>query len=137
MLAGAIESTAVVYHPRDPRRQRLHRFLPRFLLTAALLAAPVASRSYAKPLLLDRPDLHAHFWLSYGLSLTITEVLEGPEPAWGPQLGTGWALVIATGAVGALGLVKELTDDVFSGDDLLADGLGLLLNVGVQLVIEF
>lgn len=102
-----------------------------------LLIAALATSARADPLLLDRPDLHAHFWLSYGVALTVTEVLEGPEPEWGPKLGTGWALVIATGAVGALGLVKELTDEEFSNEDLLADTLGLLLNVGVQLTVEF
>jgi hypothetical protein len=60
-----------------------------------------------RPLYLDRPDLHAHFWLSYGLALTTTEVLEGPEPQWGPSLGTGMGLAISTGAVGALGLFEQ------------------------------
>lgn len=106
-------------------------------MRALLLTLALLSPARADPLLLDRPDLHAHFWLSYGLSLTVTEVLEGPTPEWGPQLGTGWALVIATAAVGALGLGKELTDDEFSGEDLAADAFGLLLNVGVQLVVEF
>ncbi len=96
---------------------------------------PLASG--ARPLVLDRPDLHAHFWVSYGLALTLTEVLEGPEPAWGPQLGTGWALVIASGAVAALGGVKELLDDPADGADLAADGLGLLANGVLQYAVQF
>ena len=105
----------------------------RALILTLMLASPVS----AKPLLLDRPDLHAHFWLSYGLAMTLTEVLEGPRPEWGPQLGTGWALLIATGAVGLLGVGKELADSTFSGDDLVADSLGLGMNALLQVTIEF
>ena len=91
-----------------------------------------------RPLYLDRPDLHAHFWLSYGLALNTTEVLEGPEPQWGPSLGTGMGLAISTGAVGALGLFKEwVVDDEVSGEDLVADALGLALNAVVQVLIVF
>lgn len=105
-------------------------------LGVVLLASSPARAD--RPLLLDRPDLHAHFWLSYGLSLTATEVLEGPTPTWGPQLGTGRALAISTGGVAALGLFKELVvDDVVGTDDLLADAAGLLANVLVQLLVDF
>lgn len=100
-----------------------------------LAAAPARAEP---PLHLDRPDLHAHFWLSYGLSLTLTEVLEGPEPSWGPALGTARATALATGAVAALGLAKEyVVDDAPDGADLLADALGLLANVAVQALVEF
>ena len=105
----------------------------RCVLLCLLLASPAA----AKPLLLDRPDLHAHFWVSYGLALTLTEVLEGPQPTWGPNLGTPRALAVATAAVGALGLLKEVLDDPGDPQDLLADGLGLAANALLQLVVEF
>ncbi len=98
-----------------------------------MLAAP----SSAEPLYLDRPDLHAHFWASAALSLTLTEVLEGPDPEWGPQLGTGWATLIASGVVGAIGLGKELIDPQLDPADLLADGLGLGLNAAIQFTLEF
>lgn len=104
------------------------------LVVLLLLAAPGRA---ADPLLLERPDLHAHFWLSYGASLTLTEVLEGPQPAWGPAWGTGWALLAATAAVGALGLTKELLDHEVDGADLLADGLGLAANALLQVTVEF
>ena len=105
-------------------------------LAASLCAASPARAE--KPLWLDRPDLHAHFWLSYGLALTASEVLEGPEPAWGPQLGTGRALAVSTGTVAALGLFKELVlDDAVGADDLVADALGLALNAAVQVMIQF
>lgn len=104
----------------------------------ALASLCMVGSAQAKPLALDRPDLHAHFWLSYGLALSLTEVLEGPEPTWGPRLGTGWATLIATGAVGALGLAKEyLIDDQADGADLVADALGLGLNAVVQFTIRF
>lgn len=103
-------------------------------LCLVLLGGPARA---ADPFLLDRPDLHAHGWLSFGLALTLTEVLEGPEPEWGPGLGTLWATLIASGAVGLLGLGKELSDDVFSWDDLAADGAGLLLNAAVQVTLRF
>jgi hypothetical protein len=107
-----------------------------FTLASVLLAMSPARAD--RPLLLDRPDLHAHFWLSYGLSLTATEILEGPSPTWGPQLGTGRALVLSTGGVAALGLFKEFViDDVVGKDDLLADAAGLLANVLVQLLVDF
>jgi len=107
-------------------------------LTLALTLATSSPARADKPLWLDRPDLHAHFWLSYGLALTATEVLEGPAPAWGPRLGTGRALAVSTGAVAALGLFKELgLDDAVGGDDLIADALGLALNAAVQVIIEF
>lgn len=91
----------------------------------------------ADPLFLDRPDLHAHFWVSYGLALTLTEVLEGPEPSWGPKLGTGRALLVATGSVALLGVVKELLDDRADGTDLVADGLGLAANGVLQYLVQF
>lgn len=108
-------------------------------LAAAVLAAwaPGAARADS-PLLLDRPDLHAHFWISYGLALTTTELLEGPQPDWGPQLGTGPALGIATAGVAALGLLKEVAlDTAIDGDDLIADAAGLLANVALQLLVDF
>ncbi|MEZ4474104.1 MAG: hypothetical protein R3F60_25615 [bacterium] len=105
----------------------------RVALSLCLLATPAAAR----PLLLDRPDLHAHFWVSYGLSLTLTEVLEGPEPTWGPALGTGPALAIATGAVAAIGIGKELLDDHVDAGDLTADALGLLTQAVLQLTVSF
>lgn len=105
------------------------------LLTVALLC-PQPRAQAALPTT-DRPDLHAHFWLSFGLSLLLTEILEGPDPQWGPQLGTGWATLIATGAVGLLGLTKELIDPRFDSSDLLADLGGLGLNVLVQWTIDF
>ena len=87
---------------------------------------------------LERPDLHAHFWLSYGLSLTVTEILEGPRPRWGPQVGTYWAAAWATVGVGALGLLKELAlDSAVDTDDLVADGLGLAANWMVQVGVDF
>lgn len=107
--------------------------MKRILLVLAL-AGPARA---ADPLLLERPDLHAHFWVSYALSLTLTEILEGPEPSWGPQWGTGWALLAATGVVGLLGLTKELVDDELGGEDLAADALGLGLNAGLQFAIDF
>ena len=108
--------------------------LAALILCAALVPRPARAED---PLLLRRPDLHAHFAISYGLSLTLTEILEGPEP-WSPALGEGWALVIATGAVGALGLAKEIwLDDAIDGDDLIADGLGLGLNALVQVTLGF
>ncbi len=107
----------------------------RLIACCLLTAAPARAE---RPLWLDRPDLHAHFWLSYGLSLTLTEVLEGPAPAWGPDLGTGRALAISTAGVAALGLFKEFAvDDEVGSGDLLADALGLLANAAVQLLIDF
>lgn len=118
---------------------RLHVTGPRFasvLFALGLAATPRAG--FAAPLWLDRPDLHAHFWLSYGVSLTLTEVLEGPDPRWGPQLGTGPALALSTGVVGALGLFKELVvDDTVGTDDLAADVAGLLANVVLQVFVPF
>jgi hypothetical protein len=112
-----------------------HRRVRRLIVPILLAAAPARAE---RPLWLDHPDWHAHFWVSYGLSLTLTEVLEGPEPSWGPDLGTGAALGIATGSVAALGLFKEfVVDDEVGQGDLLADGLGLLANVAVQLLIDF
>ena len=106
-----------------------------FAAAAALLPATAHAD---RPLLLDRPDLHAHFWLSYGLALTTTEILEGPTPTWGPQLGTGRALAIGTGSVAALGLLKEFAiDKEPSWDDLAADAAGLLANVALQLLVDF
>ena len=109
----------------------------RALLPLALLGVLAAPARAADPLLLERPDLHAHFWLSYALSLTLTEVLEGPEPSWGPALGTTVAVLIASGVTGALGLTKEVVDDEFSSADLAADGLGILANVALQYTVEF
>ena len=87
---------------------------------------------------LERPDLHAHFWLSYGLSLTVTEILEGPEPGWGPQMGTFRGTAWATLGVGALGLLKELVLDSAAGtDDLAANGLGLAANWLIQVSVDF
>jgi hypothetical protein len=92
----------------------------------------------ADPLLLERPDLHAHFWASFGMALTLTEVLEGPDPTWGPQWGTGWATLAATGVVGLIGVLKEVAaDDAVDSDDLLADGLGLALNAALQFTVRF
>lgn len=108
--------------------------MKRAILALLCLAAPARAE---RPFLLDRPDLHAHFWVSYGLALTLTEILEGPTPEWGPQLGTGWSVLIATGAVGLLGLTKELIDEEFGTGDLLADFLGLSLNALVQFTIDF
>jgi hypothetical protein len=109
----------------------------RALLPVALVGALAAPAEAADPLLLDRPDLHAHLWLSYALSLTLTEILEGPEPKWGPALGTTVAVLVASGVTGALGLTKELVDDEFSGADLTADGLGILANVALQYTVDF
>lgn len=104
------------------------------ILLSACLAAPAAA---ADPLLLERPDLHAHFWASFALSLTLTEILEGPEPSWGPAIGTGWALLSATAAVGAVGVAKELLDAEASGEDLAADALGLATNALLQVTVVF
>jgi hypothetical protein len=104
----------------------------------ALVALCTTGPAQADPLALDRPDLHAHFWLSYGLALSLTEVFEGPDPTWGPQWGTGWATLFATGIVGAIGLAKEyVIDDQADGADLVADALGLGLNAAVQFTISF
>lgn len=105
------------------------------LLIASLgLAAP----SQADPLGLDRPDLHAHAWISYGLALTLTEVLEGPTPTWGPRWGTTVAVGVASGAVALLGLAKEyLVDAEADGADLIADAIGIGANVLLQYTIEF
>ena len=103
------------------------------LIAVLLLAGPVRATEVS----LDRPDLHAHFWASFALSLTLTEVLEGPEPTWGPGWGTGWALLTASVSVAALGLAKELTDDSVDGADLVADALGLTANALLQVSIEF
>lgn len=105
------------------------------LLVASLTIAHPAG---ADPLGLDRPDLHAHAWLSYGIALTLTEVFEGPEPAWGPAWGTDVALLVASGAVAALGLAKEyLIDDRADRADLLADAIGIGANVVLQYTIQF
>jgi hypothetical protein len=106
-------------------------------LAAIVLIGALRPAQAADPLLLNRPDLHAHTWLSFSLALTLTEVLEGPDPAWGPGLGTLWATVIASGAVGLLGVAKELSDDPGSGADLVADATGLLLNGLVQVTLRF
>ena len=76
--------------------------------------------------------------MSYGLALTLTEVLEGPEPRWGPRLGTGKATLIATGVVAIVGLLKEYAvDDQADGADLVADALGLGLNAALQFTVDF
>jgi len=107
----------------------------RAIVAALILAGPARA---GPPLYLDRPDLHAHFWVSYGLALTVTEVLEGPDPTWGPALGTGWALAIATAGVGALGLAKELLIDRRAGGaDLAADAAGLGANAVLQVTVRF
>lgn len=108
------------------------------MIVAGLVVSLGAGRSFAAdPLLLDRPDLHAHFWLSYGVALTLTEILEGPEPGWGPGWGTAAATGVATVVVGLLGVAKELTDAQAQGDDLLADALGLAANALLQFTVEF
>ncbi|MGK0361799.1 MAG: hypothetical protein ACI9U2_004117 [Bradymonadia bacterium] len=113
------------------------RLLPLFLI--GCLAVPAQADPPGPDwFLLDRPDLHAHLWLSYGLALTLTEVLEGPEPGWGPQWGTTKATLIATGIVGAIGLLKEyVVDDRADGADLVADALGLGLNAALQFTVSF
>ncbi|MCA9546209.1 MAG: hypothetical protein KC613_17515 [Myxococcales bacterium] len=105
-------------------------------LTLGLTLPAWAARA-DDPLLLKRPDLHAHAWASFGMALVLTEVLEGPEPAWGPGWGTGWATLTATGVVGLIGVVKELTDDQVTGSDLVADAVGLLANVVLQYSLAF
>lgn len=111
------------------------RLLP--LVCVAALSAP-AQATCDRPLCLDRPDLHAHGWVSYGLALTLSEVLEGPQPAWGGQLGTARATLVATGVVAVIGLLKEyVVDDQADGADLVADALGLGLNAIVQLTVPF
>lgn len=110
--------------------------LRNLIISAALLGTPTPSQA-DDPLLLDRPDLHAHFWVSYGLSLTTTELLEGPQPRWGPQWGTARATLVASTGVALIGLAKELSDDHVDGGDLLADALGILANVLVQTLVEF
>jgi hypothetical protein len=110
----------------------------RLALVALCLLPAAPARAAEHDLLLDRPDLWAHFAVSYGLSLTLTTFLAGPAPAWGPQLGTGRALAISTAAVGALGLFKEfVVDDEPGGDDLIADAIGLATCAGFELVIHF
>ncbi|MFN3197691.1 MAG: hypothetical protein ACE366_04645 [Bradymonadia bacterium] len=116
--------------------------MPRFtgpaLATAFAVGLACAGPAHADdPFYLNRPDLHAHFWVSYGLSLTATEVLEGPQPDWGPQWGTGKATLVASVGVGLIGIAKELTDERIDGGDLLADALGILANVLVQSLVEF
>jgi len=96
-----------------------------------------ASTSTADPLGMERPDLHAHYWASFGVALVLTEVLEGPEPSWGPALGTAWATVTATALVGGLGLVKELTDARVDAQDLWADVAGLTTQALLQWVVVF
>lgn len=120
--------------PRSCRRSRAPLAPALAVALATLLGTAPAS---ARPFGPERPDLHAHFWLSFGVALVLTEVLEGPDPQWGPQLGTGWATLIATGAVAALGLAKELTDPKFSGDDLAADIGGLTAHMLVQITLDF
>lgn len=85
----------------------------------------------------ERPDLHAHYWASFGLALVLTEVLEGPEPAWGPGWGTPWATVAATVMVGGLGVVKELTDPAVDPADLWADAAGLATQAVLQWAVVF
>lgn len=107
----------------------------RAILLGSLLGLAPA---HADPLGLDRPDLHAHAWVSYGLALTLTEVLEGPKPTWGPGWGTNRAVLVASGAVAALGLAKEyLVDSKADGADLLADAAGILANVLLQSLVDF
>ena len=86
---------------------------------------------------MERPDLHAHYWASFGVALVLTEVLEGPEPSWGPALGTAWATVTATALVGGPGLVKELTDARVDAQDLWADVAGLTTQALLQWVVVF
>lgn len=114
-----------------------HLSAPRFLGALALLGALAGPAQADDPLYLDRPDLHAHFWVSYGLALTTTEILEGPQPSWGPQWGTAQATLVASGGVALIGLTKELLDEHVDGSDLLADALGILANVLIQTVVEF
>ncbi len=124
--------------PRSRRNNRraIHQGL--FCITSAAALACVGRATAAEPLFFDRPDLHAHFWASFGLALPLTEVLEGPDPAWGPQWGTGWATLAATGVVGAIGLFKEVAlDDGVDPDDLIADALGLAANALLQVTIRF
>ena len=125
-------NTLSVYHVRRMKFACL-------LLVIALLSTPVhAAPTCASRICLDRPDLHAHLWVSYGLALTLTEVLEGPAPEWGPKLGTGQATLIATGIVAIVGLLKEYAvDDQADGADLVADALGLGLNAALQFTVEF
>ena len=67
----------------------------------------------------------------------LTEVLEGPEPSWGPNLGTGWATLTATALVGVLGVVKELADTRVDTQDLWADVAGLTTQALLQWVVVF
>ena len=107
------------------------------LCLAVLWSAPTTARA-ERLFWLDRPDLHAHFWLSYGVALTGTEIMEGPDPRWGPQWGTWPAVGVATVGVAALGIFKETAiDDHASWDDLLADACGILANVAVQALVDF
>lgn len=98
-----------------------------------LVATPTASAAPAG----QRPDLHAHYWASFGLALVLTEVLEGPDPPWGPGLGTPWATAAASLAVGALGLVKELTDEALDPQDVLANVAGIGTNIVLQWTVVF
>ena len=52
-------------------------------------------------------------------------------------MGTLWATVTATLAVGTVGLLKELTDDRLDGQDLLADAAGLTTQAVLQWVVVF
>lgn len=104
----------------------------------AILLVLLIGSAQANPLALDRPDLHAHAWVSYGLALTLTEVLEGPEPTWGPQWGTHRALLTASLAVAAIGLAKEyLVDEQADTADLIADLIGIGANVALQYTVRF
>lgn len=113
----------------------------RWLIVGGLAMATLGlgpADAVADPLWLDRPDRQAHFWLSYGCALTLTEVLEGPEPDWGPAWGTWRALAVSTAAIGALGLLKEYAiDDGTEVGDLAADALGLATNALVQMTVRF
>lgn len=101
------------------------------LLLASAPAVPVGALE-DKRLDWGRDDTNWHMGVAFGAGLLGTELLK-----W-----RGWPLWKATAAsslaVAAGGAVKEfLIDDFASGNDLMADGVGLGANVLVQFTVHF
>jgi hypothetical protein len=105
----------------------------RMLSSMMVIAAVVCQMLVVAPVDFDpvAPDTAAHVAVSYGLTLTGALLLEKLDvPRW-------QAVAIAGAGALALGLAKELVlDDTASGDDLLADGLGIGLAAGLVFTFE-
>lgn len=75
-------------------------------------------------------DKQLHMISSYGLAYTITDGFRRAKYSHWESLLYG---SLATLAVGTL---KELTDDDFSSNDMLANGIGVAVSAGVVITFE-